>query len=119
VSDPERSAELYAQLGFELRGLEREESAEPHLLVSFAGLMVKLVAEGSGRVGGCGVEVTVDDVRAKHEALDRAGLRPGPLADRPQGDRCFDWRDPDGHRFRFIGPRRDAVPTASHRVEGD
>lgn len=105
VSDPAAAADRFVSIGFQ----DRSE-ANGVLRVSISGLTLHLTprAKDAPKAQGQVFEVTVDQVEMLHLRLQDLGLTPNGLFNRPQGDRAFEWIDPDGHCFRFIGPARRA-----------
>lgn len=105
VLNPQAAADRFVSIGFQDRSVANDQ-----LRVAISGLLLHLVPRRPNAAKATGVtfEITVDQVETMHLRIEDLGLRPGGLFNRPQGDRAFEWTDPDGHRFRFIGPARRA-----------
>ncbi len=104
VRSPAASAELYRQIGFSPRG-----SVGATRLIAIGGTVFVLKRSGvrtAKPANGVLIQMPVDNVDLKREQLKAIGLRPGPLRRQKRGDRFFQWRDPDGHTLRFVGPAR-------------
>ena len=99
VHDMDRSVDFYQRLGFNLvhGGLDAEFSS-----LRFDNAFVNLhlhpgvIPRGWGRV-----IFRVDDVRAYHDRLEKAGLFSEKPRDATWGERYFRIADPDGHELSF------------------
>ena len=105
VTDPAAAADRLVSIGFQDRTV-----ANGQIRVAISGLLLHLVPRptGSSKASGLAFEMAVDQVEMMHMRLEQLGLKPEALVNRDRGDRSFEWTDPDGHRFRFIGPARRA-----------
>ena len=109
VSKPARSAEIYSAIGLLPRSTV---GRAPRLAVGGVELLLRQrrpKAPGNGASPprqGVRIQLAVDDVDAKRQQLIDLGLKPKPLRRGSRGDRCFEWHDPDGHVFCFVGPAR-------------
>lgn len=110
VRRPVQSAVTYGAIGFQPRPTVGKQ---PRMALGGAVISFKR-ANGNGRVAGITIQAAVDDVDAKRRQIEALGLKPGPLKTQPRGDRGFEWRDPDGHTVRFVGPARQASDKTLH-----
>ena len=112
---PTRSARLYRAIGLVPR---TTVGRKPRLAVGGVELLLCRTKHDAAadttspkiapKTSGVRIQMVVDDVDAKRRELIELGLEPGRVKRRPRGDRMFEWRDPDGHVFCFVGPARRA-----------
>lgn len=107
VRRPAETARLYQLIGLQDRGRFGASSR-----VAVGGLEISLkpkrsttTRDGSAR-SGIQIQLAVDDVGLKHREMEQQGLAPGRLRQQRRGDWAFEWHDPNGHTFRFVGPMR-------------
>ena len=109
VSKPARSAQIYRSIGLTPRSTV---GRYPRLAVGGVELLLRQVRTNKNVNGskswarGIRIQLAVDDVDAKRQQLIELGLKPKPLRLGTRGDRLFEWHDPDGHVFCFVGPAR-------------
>ncbi len=107
VKRPAYSAMIYRAIGFVPRG-----SVGARKAVAIGGTVLMFKRATSARTGssksptGIMLQVPVDNVELKRQQLIDLGFHPGRPRRQPRGDRAFEWRDPDGHTIRFVGPAR-------------
>lgn len=105
VTDPELAAETYRSLGFEHRMAPDGKTS-----VAVGGLVLRFNKRRGRKTGSPGagfvLELAVDHAGRKREQLKSLGLKPGAIKKQERGDLAFDWKDPDGHVVRFVGPDR-------------
>ncbi len=110
VARPKRSAQIYQAIG-----LEPRSTVGPHPRLAAGGVELLLrraqktkdTPQASGPPPtGVRLRLAVDDLQAKRQQLIAMGLKPGPMKPNKRGDHAFEWRDPDGHVFCFVGPAR-------------
>lgn len=109
VHRPVTSASLYCSIGFAPRGSVGQSRA-----VAIGGTVIVFKRNSKPHDGpaprptGALLQLPVDNVEMKRQQMIDMGLKPGPFRRQPRGDRAFEWRDPDGHTVRFVGPARQA-----------
>lgn len=108
VQENKLSEKFYKKVGFTV-----EQSDSDHTLVALHGFAIDLVsmrdeekfardAMAADKGRGMYINIHVDDVDAKYQALTEAGLTPATQPkDWPWGNREFILKDPDGYKLCF------------------
>lgn len=102
VADLDRSATFYETLGFR-RGKEEPDRVTYYVNWFFVTLIARDGAKPSAVGEGTSLCIKVNDADEFHEAALKAGLKPESEPERrPNGNREFALRDPDGYSLVFF-----------------
>lgn len=105
VADPMTLAATLLKVGFTARGPLGDDPR-----VAIGGLVIALRPAAADTkppaTSSLVLQIAVNDIDKHFAELNYMGLPVSRPVEQPRGDIAFEWRDPSGLTFRFVGPKR-------------